>query len=203
MQTADETLMCQIRAQEEAAFEQFYARYRSAMTRHIDKIVRDAVVTEDLVQELFLRVWTRAEQWEDRGTVKAWLYRIGTNLALNHLRSVRRRPQQSLPTTPKALPKDNWNDDDVYEIPAWMIDDGAARPDVAVIDADHRQRFWQTVDSLPAEKREVVRMVYEAEMDLQSVADALAIPTGTVKSRLYHSRRQLADRLEAYGVEWQ
>jgi len=202
MQPTDAALISQICGQDEAAFATLFARYQSAMTRHIDKTVRDSAVTEDLVQELFLRVWTRAEQWDSRGSVKAWLYRIGTNLALNHLRSVRRRPQQPLQTTPNPLPKENWNDDDEYEIPAWMIDDAAARPDTTVVDADQRQRFWETVNTLPAEKRDILHMVYAAEMDLQSVADQLAIPTGTVKSRLYHSKRQLAGRLDSYGVEW-
>ena len=39
-----------------------------------------------------MRLWTRAEQWEARGAFKAWLFRIATNLALNHLRSVHRQP---------------------------------------------------------------------------------------------------------------
>lgn len=201
MQPTDEALISQICVQDEAAFATLFARYQSAMTRHIDKTVRDSAVTEDLVQELFLRVWTRADQWESRGTVKAWLYRIATNLVLNHLRSVRRRPQQPIPGTPKAKAKESWNDDDEYSIPAWMIDDAAAQPDRHVVEADQRRRFWEVVDTLPAEKREVLRMVYEAEMDLHSVADELAIPEGTVKSRLYHSKRQLAERLSSYHVE--
>ncbi|MCB0128129.1 MAG: hypothetical protein KDE58_37950, partial [Caldilineaceae bacterium] len=86
MQPTDEMLISQICAQDEVAFATLFARYRSAMTRHIEKTVRDAVVTEDLVQELFLRVWTHAAQWDNRGSVRAWLYRIGTNLTLNHLR---------------------------------------------------------------------------------------------------------------------
>ena len=66
------------------------------MQAHIARIVREPAATEDLVQEVFLRVWTRAEQWQGSGTVKGWLYRIATNLSLNHLRSVKRRPQQPL-----------------------------------------------------------------------------------------------------------
>jgi DNA-directed RNA polymerase specialized sigma24 family protein len=51
-------------------------------------------VVEDLVKEVFLWVWTRADQWNGLGKVEGWIYRIATNLSLNHLRSVKRRPQQ-------------------------------------------------------------------------------------------------------------
>lgn len=193
MQPTDQELISQVVARDESAFETLLARYRTAMQRHITRTIRDAAATDDLVQELFLRVWTRAEQWDGRGPVKAWLYRIATNLALNHLRSVRRHPQQPLQTAPKTLPKEDWNDDDEFSVPAWMVDAAAVRPDVAVVEADRQRRFWQMVDALPAEKRDVVRLVYEAEMDLRSVADELGIPEGTVKSRLYHGKRQLAE----------
>lgn len=194
IQPADQQLISQIVARDTDAFEHFFARYHSAMVRHINKMVRDDGATEDLVQELFLRVWNRADQWDGSGSVKAWLYRIAGNLALNHLRTVRRRPQQRLPTMHQPLPKENWNDDDEFSIPAWMIDDAAVRPDVAIVDAEQRKRLWQMVDTLPDEKRAVLRMVYDANMDLRSVAAALGIPEGTVKSRLYHGRKLFAER---------
>lgn len=202
MQPSDQALINQICLGEAAAFEIFFARYHGAMHRHIIKIVRDETVCDDLVQEIFLRVWTRAEQWDGSGSVKAWLYRIATNLALNHLRSVRRHPEQPLQATPKALPKENWNDDEEFAIPAWMIDRAAVPPDIAVVETERQRRFWQMVDTLPAEKRDIVHLVYERGMDLGSVAAALAIPEGTVKSRLYHSRRQLAERWGPHDAEW-
>ncbi|MEZ4859891.1 MAG: RNA polymerase sigma factor [Caldilineaceae bacterium] len=202
MQPSDQTLISQICVQDAAAFEAFFARYLAAMQRHMLNIVRDEAATEDLVQELFLRVWTRAEQWDGRGPVKAWLYRMAGNLALNHLRTLRRHPQEPLPTTPKALPKEDWNDDDEFAIPAWMIDDAAIRPDAFLVEAERRRRFWQMVDTLPAEKRDVLQLVYNAEMDLHSVAKELGIPEGTVKSRLHHSKRQLAERWGPHDAEW-
>jgi len=194
MHPSDQELIRQIVARDTDAFERLYARYQLAMQRHVVNIVRDASATDDLVQELFLRLWTRAEQWDGRGAVKAWLYRIAGNLALNHLRSVRRRPQQLLPAAPTPLPKENWNDDDEFSVPAWMIDDAALRPDIAVVASEQKERFWQMVDALPDEKRAVLRMVYDAEMDLRTVATELGIPEGTVKSRLYHGRRLLAEQ---------
>jgi RNA polymerase sigma-70 factor (ECF subfamily) len=156
--------------------------------RHLVQIVRDEAAAQDLVQEAFLRVWTRAEQWEGRGFFKAWLYRIATNLALNHLRSVRRRREQ-----PLEVPNE-WADDEEEEssVPAWLIDTSAIGPDVALELAERRRRLQRLLGRLPEEKREVFRLVHEMELSVRDAADELGIPEGTVKSRLYYAKRRLA-----------
>ena len=79
---SDRELMEQIRERNAPAFESLFQRYRHSLRRHILRIVRDERATEDLVQEVFLRVWTSAAQWDERGELRCWLYRIATNLAL-------------------------------------------------------------------------------------------------------------------------
>jgi RNA polymerase sigma-70 factor (ECF subfamily) len=186
MQPPDEELIRQIRAHDAAAFEIFYLRYRPAIQRHVLSMVREAAAGEDLVQEVFLRVWTRAEQWDGHGAAKAWLYRIATNLALNHLRTLRRRPQQPLePPRAEDLEEESM-------APGWMVDAASVEPPAALEMAERLRHFRQLVAELPEDKREVLHLVYEAEMDLRSVADRLGIPEGTVKSRLYYGKRQLA-----------
>src|SRR5687767_2583288 len=87
----DHCLMDRIRRRRDgAAFETLTARYREPLLRHLVSMVRDGAAADDLLQEALLRVWTRADRWDGRGAVKAWLFRIATNLALNHLRTVRR-----------------------------------------------------------------------------------------------------------------
>jgi len=184
-QPSDSQLIRQIQAGDPAAFETFFARYHPAMQAHIVRIVREPAATEDLVQEVFLRVWTRAEQWQGSGTVKGWLYRIATNLSLNHLRSVKRRPQQ-----PLEIPTDDGDDDS--PVPGWMVDASALTPEAQLEIVEQQKRLGQLINALPPDKQDVFRMVYDDEMDLQGVADALQIPEGTVKSRLYHSRKRLS-----------
>src|ERR671932_347450 len=95
MTPSDPELLAQIRARDAGAFETLFARYRELVRRQAQRIVRDESAADDLVQEVFLRVWTRSEQWDGRGACKAWLFRIATNLALNHLRTVRRRRESA------------------------------------------------------------------------------------------------------------
>ena len=187
---SDPELIHQIQAGDPAAFEVFFDRYRPAIVTHIARIVREPAATEDLVQEVFLRVWTRAEQWQGSGSVKGWLYRIATNLSLNHLRSVKRRPQQ-----PLEIPADDGDDDN--PVPGWMVDASALTPEAQLEIVEQQKLLGQLVDALPPEKQDVFRMVYDDEMDLHSVANALEIPEGTVKSRLYHSRKKIAEQLES------
>ncbi|RIK37812.1 MAG: hypothetical protein DCC55_23085 [Chloroflexi bacterium] len=192
MQRSDHDLIRQIQAQDAAAFEVLFVRYRTPIQRHVQSIVRDHTAGDDLVQEVFLRVWTRAEQWDDHGSVKAWLYRIATNLALNYLRTVRRRPQQTL----EARLVDESGSEEEISAPGWLVDAAALEPPAVVEAAEQVQRLQKLVEELPEEKREVFRLVYDAEMDLRSVADQLGIPEGTVKSRLYYSKRYLMERWE-------
>ena len=144
-----------------------------------------------MLQEVFLRLWTRAEQWQGRGSLAGWLMRTATNLALNHIRSGKRRRQR---------PLEAWRDsgdEDENAVPGWMVDEASLRPDELMELAERRSAWREAIDALPELKREVVRLVLEAEMDISEVADKLGIPPGTVKSRLHYARGDLAERLGA------
>jgi RNA polymerase sigma-70 factor (ECF subfamily) len=145
-----------------------------------------------------MRVWMRAGQWDGRGTFRAWLYRIATNLALNHLRTVRRRREQPL------VIEDSWDEEDEdARIPAWVFDEAALGAQIAPGPHDVLERaerliaMRQLVDDLPETKREVFHLVHELEMSLRDAADELGIPEGTAKSRLHYARKRLAREWQA------
>jgi len=179
---SDEELMRRIVRHDGEAFEIFYARHRDRVHRHLLRMVRESNTAEDLMQEAFLRVWTRAEQWDGRGACLSWLLRIATNLAYNQLRSIRRR--QELPL--------EFSDDEEHPAPGWMLDAASLGPEAVYEQAERRDLIYRLVEDLPEEKREVIRLVHDAEMEIRDVADTLGIPEGTVKSRLYYARKQLA-----------
>ncbi len=177
------------------AFGVLFERYAALLRWHLVHILHDEAAAHDVVQETFLRVWKRADQWQGEGTFKAWLYRIGTNLALNYLRTVQRRRE-----LPLEVPPDVDDDDDAdNRVPAWMVDAGSLGPEAAVEQAEERARCRRLVNRLSEEKRRVFRLVYDLEMSLGETADALNIPEGTVKSRLHYARAQLAREWEEDG----
>jgi RNA polymerase sigma-70 factor (ECF subfamily) len=192
-------LAARIAARDERAFELLLARYEEPIRRHVAHIARtDAhhppqAAAQDLAQEVFLRVWMRIDQWDGRGAFKAWLYRIATNLALNHLRSVRRRREQPL------VIEDSWDEEDAEDrIPSWVIDDAALGthtvpgPHDALERTERLHEVQQLVDELPEAKREVLHLVHELEMSIRDAAAELGIPEGTAKSRLHYAKRRLA-----------
>jgi RNA polymerase sigma-70 factor (ECF subfamily) len=185
MSHSDHQLLERVRERDGEAFELLLGRYRELIQRHIGRIVRDDCAAEDLAQEVFLRVWVRSEQWDGRGAFRAWLFRIATNLGLNHLRTVGRRRERPLELSP-----DPGDVDGESPLPGWMID--SLGPDAQFALAEQRERLRRLVADLPEEKREVFRMVVEAEMETREVAETLGIPEGTVRSRLHHARKRLA-----------
>jgi RNA polymerase sigma-70 factor (ECF subfamily) len=184
---SDDDLMARCARGDATAFEEVFARHEELVRRCVSSIVRDPTAADDLVQEAFLRVWTHGEQWASRGTVKAWIRRIATNLALNYVRSVRRRRQE-----PLNLPPHSGEEEGDWPAPGWLVDATALGPDAVLELAERQARFAELIDRLPPGKREVFRMAREAEMDIREVADALGIPEGTVKSRLHYATRWLA-----------
>lgn len=182
---ADAELMDLIQARDVGAFDALRLRYAHPILRHLMSIVHNADVAEDLLQETLLRVWTKAEQWDSRGTVKSWLFRIATNLALNSLRSTSRRREVPLGGRIES-------EDDETAAPGWMIDSITPGPEAVLESAERRATLRKLVEGLPDEKRELIRLVYEAEMEVKEAAQTLGIPEGTAKSRLHYSTRYLA-----------
>ena len=199
MEQSDQILIRKTVKRDGAAFETLFARYSAPVRQHILSIVRAESAAEDLVQEVFLRVWTRAEQWNGQGEFKSWLFRIATNLAFNHLRTVRRRRQEPLETPPDEFDDEEERPPD----PDWMIDTSSHGPEVMVEQAEQSQLLWQLVDGLPQEKREVLHLIYQKEMALREAAIELGIPEGTVKSRLYYSIKHLAREWKEIASGWE
>ena len=187
MTPSDESLIERILRRDAHAFETLFGRYGEAIGRHVARIVWDNATADDLVQEVFLRVWDRADQWSGQGPFRAWLFRIATHEALNHLRAVHRRREQ-----PFERPRPSADEEDEGFVPGDTIDASALGPDALLEQAEQRGLLRRFIDELPEEKREVLRMIHDAEMDIREVAERLGIPAGTVKSRLHHARKQIA-----------
>lgn len=188
MEPGDEELMARTQARDEAAFEALLGRYGAALRRHLAHTLRDEAAADDLAQELFLRLWQRADQWDGRGSLRAWLFLIASNLALNHLRGERRRPHRSLDQTVWTSPDGIAPE---AELPAWIFD-ALPGPDELAERSEDAARLRALVSGLPAEKRAVLQLVHDADLSLAEVAALLGVPLGTVKSRLHYATRRLA-----------
>ena len=197
MAQPDQELLERIRDHDGAAFDEIFERYKALVRRHLMGIVHDEDSAEDLIQEVFLRVWTHGGQWDGRGPFRAWLLQVSTNFGLNLLRTVKRRRESVLEAPPEM------DADDEAQIPGWMIDASTSRPELELELAERRGLMRRMIDDLPEEKREVVHLALEAEMEMREVAERLGIPEGTVKSRLYYARQRLAREWKELETEWE
>ena len=182
--TTDTQLAEQIALSNAESFEVLFVRYREDVRMQANRVLRDEAAAEDVVQEVFLRVWERAGQWRGEGEVRAWLMRIATNAALTHLRKVRRQREQRLELSVQEAEEEGL-------APEWLLE-VAAGPDALLESAEERRLVRRLVDDLSEEKREAIRLFYDAEVNVRQAAERLGVPEGTVKSRLYQGRRQIA-----------
>ena len=85
------------------AFEKLYDRHSESVLFHIKRIVQDNQIAEDLLQEVYVRVWEKREEWASITSQKAWIIRIGINLALNYLRGKNRKKEHVFGIDPELI----------------------------------------------------------------------------------------------------
>ena len=176
---SDDDLAERIRARDPRAFDAFFARFGASLLHYLLGMVGDRMQAEDLVQETVLRVHRGITRYEERGTFRAWVYRIATNLALTELR----RRQYA---APRHL------DGEALE----LADPSHAEAGAA-LEAEQQERVLQAgLAKLPAEQRTVLLLRIREEMGLSEIARTLKIPEGTVKSRIHHAVRKLREFAE-------
>jgi len=166
------------------ALGELMALYQQALRAHLERYV-SAADADDLLQDLWLRVWQRAGQWDGRGRPLAWLLVIGTNLALNHLR--RRRA---------TVPLEAFPDEDVPDVATLGGDAVVPGPEEQALWRQQLGRVQEAMAQLPADKQEALRLVRVQGLKLDEAARLLQIPLGTLKSRLHHAHRLLMEHFE-------
>jgi RNA polymerase sigma-70 factor (ECF subfamily) len=140
-------------------------------------VLRNAADAEDVAQEALLRAYRRFEHLRDRGSFRAWLVRITFRLALDRARSANRREQRET----------QW----ARERPPDSTEDLAAS-------SEFQAHLDRAVAELSPKRRLVLLLAAIEEHPLDDVAQMLGLPIGTVKSRLFAAKKQLAEKLQCY-----
>jgi RNA polymerase sigma factor (sigma-70 family) len=177
-------LIRRIHGGDEAALADLIAENSPVLRLHLARYVAPADA-DDLLQELWLRVWERAGQWEGRGRPLAWLLAIATNLALNHLRGRH-----------NVVPLEALSEDEVPDVATLGCDAIVPGPEEQALWREQLGRVWAAMAQLPAEKREALQLVRIQGYKLEEAARLLGTPLGTLKSRLHHAHRLLMEHLE-------
>lgn len=177
----DESLALGVQEGNRADLARLVERHHSPLLGFLYRMTGgDRALAEDLVQEAFLRVLRAIGQYRYPRPFKPWLYAIAVNLARDYFKRADTRHNER--------PGD--------DAPFWAELAGGAPPEEGVLVEDEARRVAAAIAALPAHQREAVILRYYQEFSLAEIAEALAIPVGTVKSRLTLGLRRLKERLE-------
>jgi RNA polymerase sigma-70 factor, ECF subfamily len=157
------------------AFEALFRQYQGEVYRWIVRIVRDPGAAEDLTVETFWRVHRAHTQFHADGNFGAWLRRIASNVALDHLR--RARPVAAL----------------IEDVPAEEEPDAVVRQEV-------RAKIQRAFEELPPRLRIVVQLGLVEDEPYREIAASLGISLSAVKLRMFRGTRLLRKKLEQQGV---
>jgi RNA polymerase sigma factor (sigma-70 family) len=158
------------------AFETLFRQFQGDVYGWIVRIVRDSGIAEDLTVETFWRIYQARSRFDPQASFGAWAYRIATNLAIDHVRSV--RPEQELS---EQLAQ-------------------ADSPD-SVLRRETREQIVRAFRRLPAKLQAAAILALIEERPYQEIADALGTSVGTIRTRVFRAVRILQKQLDRMGVK--
>ena len=162
---------------------QLDALYRTAL-----RMTKNPADAEDLVQETALKAYRYFDRFEDGSNIRAWLFKILTNLFINRYRKESKAPTQV-----------DFDDVEDFQLYGRMVDTGyvavGQTPEKNLFDRVLGQDIDRAIESLPEDFRLVVVMAFVEGLSYEEIAMALNVPMGTVKSRLFRGRKLLQKAL--------
>lgn len=157
--------------------------FSSSVHNLIYSILHDSSVVEDLAQETFVRMFLSLHHYEYRAPFRSWLFRIAVNLCRDHLRKKKVR---------KIITRFQV-DEDTGQVQKFVDED--QDPMARVQNSERMQLIMRALDKLPEASRIVFVLREMKDLSYEEIAETLHWKLGTVKSRLFRARRELAEIL--------
>src|SRR5829696_10569189 len=164
---------------EERAFQELVERYQTRLLNFVYRTIGDREKAEDLVQEVFIRVYRHLHRFDPSKKFSTWVYTIASNLAKNELRNRSRNPLVLFQTIKK-----NWDAD--HRPLEW--EDNTYRPDDLYRKRHLKEMIDKAVEQLPEHHREVFVLREMEGKTYEEIAEITGVNLGTVKSRLNRAR---------------
>jgi len=184
----DQLVIIAVAQGDSQALEVLYDRYSAVVYRLAFRMLKNREQSEEIVQEVFWRVWRRSASFErERGRVAQWIFGIAHNLCIDELRRMRARPNPVY-------------DNDENPIIPQLVDDHVDVPATAWAN-DQRRVIINALASLPTAQRQAIELAYFNGLSHQEIAEHLDRPLGTIKTRVRLGLQKLGTLLAFSGMQ--
>ncbi|MGA1494683.1 MAG: RNA polymerase sigma factor [Rhodothermales bacterium] len=173
----DRLLVARALEGDQGAYQELMDKYRGALTRHVQRMVRRQGDVEDLVQECFIKAFSALTSYSSSFAFSTWLYRIATNHTIDFLRKKKLR---TMSIDQPILTKDGEVE---FELP-----DSSYRPDRHIVEDQRNALIRQAIEQLPEKYHRVIVMRHQQEKSYDEIAAELDLPLGTVKAHIFLAR---------------
>jgi RNA polymerase sigma-70 factor (ECF subfamily) len=186
---SDAQIMLRVKAGDQQAFDYLVQKYRRPLVSFMYRMARNAAAAEDLAQEVLLRVYRSRESYEASAKFTTWLYRIATNLAVNHARDTRHeRPEVQV-----SLDEPDEDTGTTFELP-----DGNLTAEQAMVRRERMLAIRSKVEALPEQQKLAVIMHKYQQMDYKQIAEVLKKSESATKSLLFRAYETLREQLKEF-----
>jgi RNA polymerase sigma-70 factor (ECF subfamily) len=181
--------MLRVKTGDESAFEYLVQKYRRAMVSFMYRMTHNSAVAEDLSQEVFLRVYRSRTNYEASAKFTTWLYRIATNLAVNHARDTRHeRPENQV----------SLDEPDEETGTTMDVADSSLTVEQVILRRERMSAIRAKVQNLPERQRMAVLMHKYQQMDYKQIAEVLKLSESATKSLLFRAYETLREQLKEF-----
>ena len=185
----DSEIMLALRAGDMAGFDYLITKYRKPIIHFMYRMVHNQAIAEELAQEVFLRVYRSRETYRAEARFSTWLYRIATNLGVNHARDTRH--ERSASTIYLDEP-----DSETGTTPD--VADSTPTAEAGILRRERLNAIRQHVLALPERQRMAVLMHKYEGMDYRQIGDILKLSESATKSLLFRAYQTLREKLKGF-----
>ncbi|BAI80527.1 DNA-directed RNA polymerase sigma 70 factor, ECF subfamily [Deferribacter desulfuricans SSM1] len=187
---SDKSIVAAILKGDVKSFELLIIKYQKQLFHTVLSLVKDPDISDDIVQEAFLKAFEKLDTLRDKSQFFPWLKRIAINLALAHLNKSKRNVDMY----------SEWDNDESEKTDYFENIADEDNPEELLLKEELRKYVRKFVESLPDRLRVVVILREVEDMSYEEIAETLKIPVGTVRSRLFNARQIIKNRLISQGL---
>ncbi|MDW5266255.1 MULTISPECIES: RNA polymerase sigma factor [Acidobacteriaceae] len=188
-QMDDAAIMLALRDGNMAGFDFLIQKYRKPIIHFMYRMVHNQAIAEELAQEVFLRVYRSRETYRAEARFSTWLYRIATNLGVNHARDTRHERTASMVYLDETDGETGMTPD---------VADATPGAETNLLRQERLNAIRQHVLALPERQRMAVLMHKYEGMDYKQIGDVLKLSESATKSLLFRAYQTLRDKLKPF-----